>query len=93
MAIEKASKAFEWLTDTGPDRLLMWCEKHLEPVWVYNDKSWTCMWQLIVETGDESQCKLVSKIPTDVLVHSEAKMPYPEWIKELAKGYKALEGD
>lgn len=29
--------------------VLQWCEKHHEPVWVYNDGSWTCPQTVVVE--------------------------------------------
>lgn len=45
-------------------RKLKWCEEHDEPVIVYRDGSWRCWWQLVVETGDESHCKLIPVPPT-----------------------------
>ena len=50
------------------DAKLKWCENHKEPVWVHDDGSFNCMWQLIVGPGVESQCSIVDQIPKDVLV-------------------------
>ena len=58
-----AAVALDWLTEETPDKCLMWCEAHEETVWMYGDGSWLCTWQLIVETGDEGHCRLVSQIP------------------------------
>ena len=41
------------------NRTLRWCAEHDYPVIVYSDDSWCCQWQLIVETSDETQCKIV----------------------------------
>lgn len=40
-------------------RKLKWCEKHDEPLIVYHDGSWSCRWQEIVETSDDTQCKII----------------------------------
>lgn len=68
MPVQKASEALAWLTDEPPERVLHWCTEHKEPVWVYNDGSWACWWQAIVETSDETQCVIVDTIPTEVLM-------------------------
>ncbi len=47
-------------------RRMKWCEAHNEPVWVYNDGSWSCWWQSIVETQDEGECKVVDAVPKGV---------------------------
>ncbi len=46
---------------------LKWCEKHQEPVWVYTDGSFTCVWQRH-RVCDETQCVVVDQIPKSVLV-------------------------
>lgn len=32
---------------------LMWCEKHQEPVWMYDDGSFSCQFDYIVEAQTE----------------------------------------
>lgn len=46
------------------NRELLWCSKHDEPVIKYDDDSWSCRWQLVVETGDESQC-VIGELPKE----------------------------
>ena len=52
-------------------RTLKWCEKHKEPVWVYATGDWSCVWMLVVETSDDTQCVVVNTIPESVLFKPE----------------------
>ena len=49
------------------DKVLKWCVYHKEPVWMFNDGSWRCWWLTLCETGDSTQCKIIDKIPDEVL--------------------------
>jgi hypothetical protein len=40
-------------------RELLWCAQHEEPVIMFMDGSISCRWQLIVETSEDSFCKIV----------------------------------
>lgn len=56
-------------------RQMKWCENHKEPVWVYDDGSWACWWQTVVETGDETTCNVVDKVPDEVMFKPKVKEP------------------
>ena len=62
----------EWdrdIEETPPQetRRIKWCTEHKEPVWWYEDDSWTCMWQLSFGTGDTSACAVINKVPEKVM--------------------------
>lgn len=60
-------------------RQLWWCESHEEPVWVYTDGSWSCRWQLVVESGREDRCKLIPNVPESVLAINAPVLHEPKY--------------
>ncbi len=49
---------------------LLWCSQHHEPVIRFMDGSWSCRWQLVVETSDDSFCK-IEPLPIEATLTAE----------------------
>ena len=65
----------EEIQEEKDTRRLKWCKHHREPVWMFDDGSWSCRWQLIVETRDESHCEIVDEVPAEVLFKPKVEEP------------------
>lgn len=46
--------------------VLRWCETHLEPVWVYNDGSYACPQEYVIEYDDGTH--VIGNLPFDISV-------------------------